>query len=161
PPTALVEDLMNRRGRRFRRGPIRGALTFAGFIQVGERRYAWVRETAAPELLDADAASLSRILGAVASVARIALLRELFGRDRSSTELGAALGDVSPGHTYHHLKELQAAGILVQVSRGLYRIAPPALIPVAIILAAAADIAGLRPGAEVEPFPVHPQAESV
>jgi DNA-binding transcriptional ArsR family regulator len=161
PPLALLDDLMKRRGPRYRRGPTGGALAYAGFLQVDERRYAWARETAIPELLDADAAALARVLAGMASPQRIALLRALAGRDRTSAELAAVLGDVSAGHAYHHIRELQASGVVVQVQRGVYRIAPPAMIPVAIILAGAADIAQSRSADDAEPFVAQRRVEAV
>lgn len=135
----LIDALSSRSGRRYERGDVVGAVAYAGYLRVGERRYAWAQETGAPSLLEADRASLARWLGAIASPARLALLLALLGRDRTSTELVSALGDPSPGQVYHHLKELQAAGILVQVRRGVYRISPPVLIPLLIVLAAATD----------------------
>jgi hypothetical protein len=151
-PTALLDALMARRGRRYHDRGTGGALGYAGFIKVDDRRYAWTRETAVPELLGSDWGGIVGVLAGVASTPRIGLLTTLFGRDRTSAELAAALGEVSPGHAYHHIRELQAAGIVVQASRGVYRIAPHALIPVAIILAAAADIAQSRSVDDGEPF---------
>jgi hypothetical protein len=148
-----MEQLRTRTGRRYTRGGASGAVGYAGFIRVEGRRYAWARETTVPDLLDANAGALARLIGAVGSPQRIALLRSLFGRDRTSAELAHVLGDASAGHVYHHLKELQATGILVQADRGVYRIAPTAFLPVLMMLAAAGDILTHRSGDVLEPFP--------
>jgi len=141
----LIDALSSRSGPRYERGDVVGALGYAGYLRVGERRYAWAQETGAADLLDADRAAVARWLGAIASPPRLALLVALLGRDRTSTELVSALGDPSPGQVYHHLKELQATGILVQVRRGVYRISPPVLVPLLIVLAAATDSLAHRP----------------
>jgi len=154
PEAALqfLDALRRRKGKRYQRGATAGALGYSGFLRVDDRRYAWAKELPVPELLDADPADLSHWIAAIASPQRVTLLRELFGRDRTIGEIGAAMGDPSTGQLYHHLKELQAARIVVQVRRGVYRIAPALLIPLLVILAAAVEGVQARGTSDLEPF---------
>ena len=63
----------------------------------------------------------------------------------SRAELQEALGDTSTGHLYHHLRELQAAGLIAQRRRGEYEIAPQAPVPLLVIVAAALDLGAGEP----------------
>jgi DNA-binding transcriptional ArsR family regulator len=67
--------------------------------------------------------------------------------------LQEALGDTSTGHLYHHLRELQAAGLVQQRRRGEYELVPHAMVPLLVVVAAALDL-----GADSVPSP--PTAES-
>jgi DNA-binding transcriptional ArsR family regulator len=149
----LLNALGTREGARFERDDLSGAIAYVGWVHVGDRRYAWSREVGVGDLADADKSAIARWLSAIASPARITLLRELSGRDRTSTELVAALKGASPGHVYHHLNELQSAGLLIQVRRGVYRISPPVLIPVLAALSAAVDALTGQSSGSSEPFP--------
>jgi DNA-binding transcriptional ArsR family regulator len=149
----FLDALSRRAGKRYHRGAVAGALGYAGYLQVDDRRYAWSREFPVPGLLDLDHAAVARWLGAITSPQRVTLLLELFGRDRTSSDLASALGEASTGQVYHHLKELQANGLVIQVRRGVYRVAPHLLIPVMIILAAAGEGLQGRTTDEPEPFP--------
>lgn len=152
-PVEYARELASRRGRRFRRGTVAGAAGYAGSVRVGDRRYLWAREVGVGDWLEADPGQLARWLTAIASPVRLRLLLDLLGRDRSSAELASVLGDPSPGQVYHHLKELQAAGILVQPQRGVYRVAPAVLIPLLVVVSAAIDALGGTNVEAGEPFP--------
>ena len=149
----FLDALSRRGGGRWTRGDTAGALGYAGWVQVGERRYAWTRETPVPEVADLDPGEVARWIAAIASPQRVMLLLELFGSDRTSPELAAALDGASTGQVYHHLKELQAAGIVLQVRRGVYRIAPHHFIPLLVLLAVAGQGVEGSAGTAMEPFP--------
>ncbi|MCG5217717.1 winged helix-turn-helix domain-containing protein [Streptosporangium sp. KLBMP 9127] len=71
---------------------------------------------------------------------RLALLAALVGGPRSRAELQETLGgESSTGHLYHHLRELQRAGLITQRRRGAFEVVARAVIPLLAILAAALD----------------------
>ena len=77
-------------------------------------------------------------------------LRALIRGPRDRQALQEVLGDATSGQLYHHLRDLQAARLLVQRVRGQYELAPTAVVPVLAILAIAFDLAttheqGTRP----------------
>ncbi|GAA2842147.1 winged helix-turn-helix domain-containing protein [Crossiella cryophila] len=61
---------------------------------------------------------------------------------QGAAELQAAAEVGSTGQLYHHLKPLTTSGLVDQDGRGRYRLRATAMVPVLILLAAAADIAG-------------------
>ena len=54
----------------------------------------------------------------------------------------------SPGQLYHHLKELLAAGLIVQQGRSGYAIAPRSVIALSMALMAASDLLAPGPGGD-------------
>ena len=83
------------------------------------------------------------VLAALAHPARAGIVRTLLiGGLRGTTELLAAAGLASTGQLYHHLRALTHSGLVEQDGRGSYRVAPPLVGPVLVLLTAAADAAG-------------------
>ena len=93
----------------------------------------------------ADPAAIASVLGSLGSPARLALLTTLVAGPRSRPELQDALGESSTGQLYHHLRDLQAAGLIHQPKRGRYEIAAHTVVPLLTILAAAGDVGVLEP----------------
>ena len=119
-----------------------GAVAYAGGAQLGEHEHLWTREHDVEALRDADWAPAARTLDRLGSPARLALLATLLSGPRGRQELQEALGEGSTGHLYHHLRDLQAAGLVVQHRRGEHRLAPQAVVPLLAIVAAALDLGG-------------------
>jgi DNA-binding transcriptional ArsR family regulator len=121
-----------------------GAVGYAGY--VAGRKLLWARQMSLAELLPADWAPAAGILESLGSQPRLALLGALVrdGR-RSSNELqealGAAQGETTTGQLYHHLRALQASGLIIQRRRGEYELSPQAVVPILTILAAAMNVA--------------------
>jgi DNA-binding transcriptional ArsR family regulator len=136
-----IEQLRNRSGPPYEQGDLSGAVTYAGVIRSPRSEYEWHIERPVPGLLALDSEPLARVLGALGNPARIQLVRALIEGPRTSHELQEALGMASPGQLYHHLKELQAVGIVEQRGRNDYRLSPRKIVPFLIMLAGALDTA--------------------
>lgn len=122
-----------------------GNVGYAGSVGFGGREYVWAKDHTAADVLAADWALAARTLESLGSPARLALLAALLQAPRSRAELHEALGDTSTGHLYHHLRELQAAGLIAQRRRGEYEIAPQVPVPLLVIVAAALDLGAGEP----------------
>lgn len=122
-----------------------GKLGYAGSVGFGGREYVWAKDHVAADVLAGDWTPAARTLESLGSPARLALLSALLQAPRSRAELHQALGDTSTGHLYHHLRELQAAGLIAQRRRGEYEIAPQVPIPLLVIVAAALDLGAGEP----------------
>jgi DNA-binding HxlR family transcriptional regulator len=150
---AALEDRVSRlEGSSGRRGSLElvehlretgsaGAVAYAGGTRLGEHEQMWTREHDIDDLRAADWDQAARTLDRLGSPARLALLAALLSGPRHRQELQDALGEGSTGHLYHHLRDLQAAGLVVQHRRGEHRLAPQAVVPLLAIVAAALDLA--------------------
>jgi DNA-binding transcriptional ArsR family regulator len=123
-----------------------GTVGYAGAAFIAGREYLWARENSLAELLPADWSPAADILESLGSRPRLALLGALLreGR-RTSADLQEALGgdqgETTSGQLYHHLRALQAAGLIAQRRRGEYELAPQAVAPFITILTAALNVA--------------------
>ncbi|WP_283136202.1 ArsR/SmtB family transcription factor [Rhizohabitans arisaemae] len=121
-----------------------GTVAYQGAVHVNGLEYTWAGEHEVDDLMAADWTHTAAVLEAMGSPPRLALLGRLVGGTCTSAELQETLGgENSTGHLYHHLRELQRAGLITQRRRGAYEMYPQAVIPLLAILAAALD---LRPG---------------
>jgi DNA-binding transcriptional ArsR family regulator len=124
-----------------------GTVGYVGAAYLAEDNvYLWAREHKLAELLEADWSPAIGILESLASRPRLALLGVLVRKGRcTSADLLEALapsqGEPTSGRLYHHLRELQAAGLILQRRRGEYELAGVAVIPVLTILATALNLA--------------------
>ena len=83
------------------------------------------------------------LLAALGHPVRAAIVRHLIANGaQPAPALSEAAGLRSTGQLYHHLKALVAAKAVVQDSRGSYQVPPTAVVPLLVILTAAADVAG-------------------
>ena len=85
------------------------------------------------DVLDADPDLVAKVFAALASPARITVLRALLGGPRTSQQLRAELDDASVGQLYHHLRELLAVGLITQPARSQYAI-PRGSGPIALCI---------------------------
>jgi DNA-binding transcriptional ArsR family regulator len=83
---------------------------------------------------------VAQIFAALASPARITLLRALLDGPRTSQQLRGDLDDASVGQLYHHLRELLAAGLIVQPARSVYAITRGSEVAICIQVLAAAQL---------------------
>lgn len=83
------------------------------------------------------------VLAALGHPARAGIVRALLASGPSTTaDVQAAAGLASTGQLYHHLRALTHCGLVEQDGRGSYRVAPRTVVPVLVLLTAAADVAG-------------------
>ena len=122
-----------------------GGLTYAGAVVQEGSEFLWIRQHDVEEVRGTDPATIATVLGSLGSPARLALLTSLVAGPRSRPELQDALGESSTGQLYHHLRDLQAAGLIHQPKRGRYELAAHTVVPLLTILAAAGDIGVLEP----------------
>jgi len=140
PLLAALDALAGRALPRFAREGRSGALAYAGAARFGEAQYRWAREHGLPDLMDAEWPNASKVLECLGSPSRLALLKTLLGGPRDRQSLQDTLGDASTGQLYHHLRDLQAVGLLVQKKRGEYQIAAETVVPLLTIVASALDL---------------------
>jgi len=127
------------------RGGKAGTVVYAGAVRIGEEEYLHAREHEVPALLGGDHARAARLLVCLGSPVRLALATAMLGAPRTTQELQEVLGEGTTGQLYHHLRDLQAAGLLTQPRRGVYRLAAHAAVPVLTMLAAAPDLGSGEP----------------
>lgn len=137
---ALLQRLQQRSGPVFEGPNESGSVLYAGAATLGGGSYVWQMERPVPGLLGIDDEVIAGTLAAVSSPVRVRLLKAVLRGARETQELQAALGGVSTGQLYHHLKELTAAGLVVQKGRGRYEVAPQTVVPVLAIIAAVYDL---------------------
>ena len=137
----LVTALRGRKGPRYVRDDVAGALSFTGVARIGDSEVLWTAEHGLPEVWDAELGDLARLLAALGHPARLALVRAVLAGVATSQELAATTGVGSTGQLYHHLKDLIAVGVVEQAGRNRYRIEPAKVVPLLVILAAAGDVA--------------------
>jgi hypothetical protein len=92
------------------------------------------------DVMNADADSVARVFTALASPARITLLRALLNGPQNSQQLRRELDDPSAGQLYHHLRELLAAGLVVQPARSVYAIPHGNQVDLCLQIAVAANL---------------------
>ena len=149
----LLAALQQREGAPYARDEVRGALVYAGAIDLGGAEYVWQIERALPFLLDLDSEALAPVLLALGNPHRLRLVRALLGGPRNRQQLQEIVGVSSPGPLYHHLKELLASGIIEQRARGEYRLAARKAVPFLTILAATLDLLGTSAAADASKQP--------
>lgn len=125
-----------------------GEVVYGGSCRLGEAEYLYAREHRLEDVLAVDREGAGRVLASLGNPARLELVLALLEAPRSAQELGALLSEGSTGQLYHHLRELQSVGLLLQPKRGVYGLAPNAAVPLLVVLAAAIDAgsadAGIR-----------------
>jgi DNA-binding transcriptional ArsR family regulator len=127
-------DLSSQEGNR------QGMLSYRGAAQLARQRYQFQRQHALPVVFDMAPEPLAQLFAALASPHRIVILRTLWDGPRSSQSLQEAVGMSSTGQLYHHLKELLAAGLLIQRGGRDYDLVPAKRILICLALAVASDL---------------------
>jgi ArsR family transcriptional regulator len=117
-----------------------GMLSYRGVAQLARQRYQFQRQHALSIVFDASPEPLAQLFAALASPHRIVILRTLWDGPRSSQSLQEAVGMSSTGQLYHHLKELLAAGLIIQRGGRDYTLAPAKRMLICLALAIASDL---------------------
>jgi ArsR family transcriptional regulator, arsenate/arsenite/antimonite-responsive transcriptional repressor len=115
-------------------------LGFAGRVRLGGRMGYLQQRARLSDVMNANPERIAKIFAALGSPARIILLRALLGGPRTSQELRQELDDPSVGQLYHHLKELLAAGLVIQPGRSVYALPHGNELAVCIEILAAASM---------------------
>jgi DNA-binding HxlR family transcriptional regulator len=115
-------------------------VAFSGKGQFGAQRVMINQRATLSQVLAADPEGVTRVFAGLASPARLALLRALVHGPCSSQQLREELDDPSAGQLYHHLRELLAAGLVIQPSRSVYAIPPGKVVTVCVAISAAAHL---------------------
>jgi hypothetical protein len=115
-----------------------GAVVLAGVVPLptGEQ-YAWQYGRTAEDLLTASWQELSKAIAALGHPVRLRLLQLILTGTRSAAGLQSVDGLGTSGQLYHHLRQLIAAGWLVQSARGHYAVPGGRVIPLLVLLTAA------------------------
>src|SRR5687768_12066532 len=113
--------------------PPGGAVLFTGATTLpsGER-YEWQETTPASDLLDQDWTETATSLIALAHPMRLLMLRAVLLGARSVNDLKEMDNAGTSGQTYHHLRQLLAAGWLRPAGRARYAIPPERVIPLLV-----------------------------
>ncbi|WP_024804414.1 helix-turn-helix domain-containing protein [Nocardia sp. BMG51109] len=120
----------------------RGFIEYRGKVDF-DRELEWTIRYGAASVLRLPANARVEVLAALGHPIRHALVRTLLDGPRSSTELADAVGLNSTGQLYHHVRALTSAKLIEQHGRGAYHIPAPKVVPVLVLMTAAADIAEL------------------
>ncbi|NNH70011.1 winged helix-turn-helix transcriptional regulator [Nocardia uniformis] len=129
-------------GRRHPEDPARGFIEYHGNVDFGGELN-WTIRYSAASVLQLPASIRVEVLAALGHPVRHALVQALLDGPRTGIELAEAVGLTSTGQLYHHVRALSSANIIEQHSRGTYHIPPPKIVPVLVLMTAAADIGNL------------------
>jgi DNA-binding transcriptional ArsR family regulator len=117
------------------------ALSIAGRLRVGNRKFNFQHRASWAEVLEADPEVVATVFAALGSPFRLRLLRTLMDGPQTTQDLQTKLSVAAPGQLYHHLKELLAAGLIAQRRRGVYAIREEAVMPVLLAFVVAPRLA--------------------
>ena len=125
-------------GLRAQLAPGAGAVVLAGVapLPTGEQ-YAWQYGQTTEDLLGASWVELGKAIAALGHPVRLRLLQLILTGKRSAADLQSLAGLGTTGQLYHHLRQLMAAGWLVQATRGHYSVPGSRVIPLLVLLLAA------------------------
>lgn len=115
-----------------------GALTFAGILtEGGTESLAWQEDRPVAPMLRRDWRSAAAVLAALAHPIRLEIVRRLLIGAHTTAELAEIAGLGTSGQLYHHLKELQSAGLVVASARNHYDVVAAKAIGALVIVTAA------------------------
>jgi DNA-binding transcriptional ArsR family regulator len=120
-------------------------LSYSGRGRFGPHFLGIQQRARLSDVLDADPDMAAKVFAALASPARIVLLRALLNGPRTSQQLRAELDDASVGQLYHHLRELLAAGLVTQPARSQYALPRGSQVALCIQITAASHLAAGTP----------------
>lgn len=149
-----LEVLRGRRGApfeaRFEAGEVAGSLVYAGAATApGTGTVVWQEEHPLPVALEADWSEAAGALAALAHPVRLEIVRLLLRGARTTQELTEIPDLGTSGQLYHHLRELQAAGLVVQRRRNDYTVPADRVVLCLILVTAARSCARVAPEGEV------------
>ena len=140
---ALLDRLYGRDGIPYAADGVKGAIVYATAYQAADGKLIrWYAESAAPALLAYDGHLLAQVLVALGHPIRLQLVRLLLKEGATDRQtMQTAVGSQSAGRLYFHLNSLLAAGLVVQLRRGVYEIELGKAAQLLALLATAVDLA--------------------
>ena len=118
-----------------------GHVRYSGDVTL-HGRVVWDIALGAQNVLDLPNTRSPAVLAGLGHPTRVALTRRLLVGPATTAELQRVVEGSSTGQLYHHLRTMTACGLAEQDGRGRYRVPTTAVVPVMVLLLAAADIAG-------------------
>jgi DNA-binding transcriptional ArsR family regulator len=138
----VLDVLRKRSGAPYEDGEVAGSLLFAGVAKTsGAASLTWQEERPLPDVLASSWADAAGALSALGHPVRLELVRRLLSGAHTTHELAAIPELGTTGQLYHHLRELQAAGLVVQRRRNDYAIPADRVILCLVLVAAAKSCA--------------------
>lgn len=144
-----VDVLRHRAGAPFEEGDVAGSLEFAGVANApGVGTAIWQEEHPLPAMLAGSWADAVGALSALGHPVRLELVRRLLAGAHTTQELSEIPDLGTSGQLYHHLRELQAAGLVMQRRRNHYEVPIDRVILCLVLVAAAKSCAHVGPAGE-------------
>ncbi len=141
--------LAERTGPEFDQDGVAGSLLYAGRARTpGGGDLIWQAEHPLPGVLAESWEEAAGLLAALGNPVRLEIVRTLLLGGGTIQELQDIPGLGTSGQLYHHLRDLQAAGLVTQRRRGHYGVPSDKVVPALIIVAAAASMAAVGGAAE-------------
>jgi DNA-binding transcriptional ArsR family regulator len=136
--------LAERSGPEFDQDGVAGSLLYAGRATTpGGGDLIWQAEHPLPGLLAEGWRDAADVLAALGNPVRLEIVRRLLLGGETVQQLQEIPELGTSGQLYHHLRDLQTAGLVTQRRRGRYGVAPDKVVPALIIIAAATSMAAL------------------
>jgi len=133
--------LAERTGPEFDKDGVAGSLLYAGRATTpGGGDLIWQAEHPLPGVMTEGWEEAAAVLAALGSPVRLEIVRRLLLGGETVQELQEIPGLGTTGQLYHHLRDLQAAGLVTQRRRGRYGVAADKVVPALIIIAAATNM---------------------
>ncbi len=144
-----LDVLRRRTGAPFEDGDVAGSVAFAGVANApGVGAAIWQEEHPLPALLAGSWADAAGVLSALGHPVRLELIRRLLAGAHTTQELSEIPDLGTSGQLYHHLRELQAAGLVVQRRRNDYGVPTDRVVLCLVLVAAAKSCAHVGPAGE-------------
>jgi DNA-binding transcriptional ArsR family regulator len=142
-----LAKLAERTGPEFDRDGVAGTLLYAGRAMTpGGGDLIWQVEHPLPGVLAEGWDDAATVLAALGNPVRLEIVRRILLGGETVQQLQEISGLGTSGQLYHHLRDLQAAGLVTQRRRGSYGVPADKVIPALVIIAAAGQMAAV-PGA--------------
>jgi DNA-binding transcriptional ArsR family regulator len=136
--------LAERTGPEFEKDGVAGSLLYAGRATTpGGGDLIWQAEHPLPGVLAERWEDAAGVLAALGNPVRLEIVRRLLLGGETVQELQEIPELGTSGQLYHHLRDLQSAGLVTQRRRGRYGVAADKVVPSLIIIAAAASMAAV------------------
>lgn len=133
-----LEDPRERAGVPHEDGDVAGSVLFAGVASTaGTGAVAWREEHPLTSVLAEGWSDAATALSALGHPVRLELVRRLLAGAHTTHELAQIPDLGTSGQLYHHLRELQAAGLVVQRRRNDYAVPADRVILCLVLVAAA------------------------
>lgn len=134
--------LEGRQGEPYESEAARGCLLYAGSLTApGSGTVAWQIERPVPSILQHAWDPCAPAFAALGHPVRLEIIRRLLTGARTSQDLQEIADLGTTGRLYHHLRELQACGLVVATRRNRYAIPPAKVVPCLVMVAAALELA--------------------